>query len=151
VIELAPETAHRYVRLAFAQLLGVADRLGDDRANQRPHAEGTNSVAALIVHCCGVCEFWLGHVALGRDSDRDRASEFSATASVAELHALVDTTVRQVEHDLQALEAAPPSPHAGPREHLEDDDRSDASLVLHVIEELFQHLGHAELAADALR
>jgi hypothetical protein len=26
----------------------------------------------------------------------------------------------------------------------------DASLVVHVIEELFQHLGHCELAADAL-
>lgn len=29
-------------------------------------------------------------------------------------------------------------------------DTSDASVVLHVVEELFQHLGHAELAAEAL-
>ena len=27
---------------------------------------------------------------------------------------------------------------------------TDASLVVHVLEELFQHLGHCELAADAL-
>ena len=27
---------------------------------------------------------------------------------------------------------------------------SDTSIVLHVLEELYQHLGHAELAADAL-
>jgi uncharacterized damage-inducible protein DinB len=150
MIELTPETAHRYVRLAFDRLLGVAERLGDARVNERPHGGDTNAVAALIVHCCGVCEFWLGHVGVGRDSDRDREAEFSTTASVAELRRLVDATVRQVEEDLVALESAPPSPHAGGREFLAEDDRSDASLVLHVLEELFQHLGHAELAADAL-
>jgi len=150
VIELTPETAQRYVRLAFAQLLGVAERLGDDGVNQRPHGEGTNAVAALIVHCCGVCEFWLGHVGLNRESDRDRDAEFSATATIAELRQLVHATLAQVDRDLVALEAAPPSPHAAHREHLVDGDRSDASLVLHVIEELFQHLGHAELAADAV-
>jgi hypothetical protein len=30
------------------------------------------------------------------------------------------------------------------------DQGTDASLVLHVIEEVFQHLGHCEIAADAL-
>ena len=151
MIELAPETSQRYVRLAFDQLLGVAERLGGERVNRRPHGESTNSVAALIVHCCGVCEFWFGHVGLGRESDRDRDGEFTATASVAELRQLVDATVRQAEADLVALGSAPLSPHDGPREHLTEGDRSDASLVLHVIEELFQHLGHAELSADALR
>ena len=150
MIELTPETSQRYVRLAFAQLLGVAERLGDEGVNQRPHGEGTNAVAALIVHCCGVCEFWLGHVGLSRDSDRDRDAEFSATATIAELRHLVHATLAQVDRDLVALETAPPSPHAGAREHLVDDDRSDASLVLHVIEELFQHLGHAQLGADAV-
>ena len=31
-----------------------------------------------------------------------------------------------------------------------DGDTSDASVVIHVLEEAFQHLGHMELAADAL-
>ena len=148
--QLSPATAQRYVGLAFEQLLGVADRLGDSHVNERPHGPDTNAVAALIVHCCGVCEFWLGHVGLGRETVRDRDAEFSTTASIAELRALVAATLEQVEHDLVTLEAAPPSPHAGAREHLVENDRSDASLVLHVIEELFQHLGHAELTADAL-
>jgi uncharacterized damage-inducible protein DinB len=149
-VDLTASTSTRYVRLAFGQLLDVAERLGDTRVNERPHGGSTNAVAALIVHCCGVCEFWLGHVGLGRASDRDRESEFSATANVEELHALVDATVLQVTRDLESLESAGPSPYAAPREHLVDGDRSDASLVVHVIEELFQHLGHAELAADAL-
>jgi uncharacterized damage-inducible protein DinB len=149
-MELTALTTARYVRLAFEQLLGVAERLGDELVNERPHGEDTNAAAALIVHCCGVCEFWLGHVGLGRDSDRDRDAEFSTTASIAELQQLVDVTVRQVELDLVALESAPLSPHGAARAFLAEDDRSDASLVLHVLEELFQHLGHAELAADAL-
>lgn len=149
-VELAPRTSLAYVRLAFARLLAVADRLGEPLVNERPLGEHTNSVAALITHCCGVCEFWLGHVGLGRPSQRDRAAEFTATGSLPDLHALVEATVVQVGADLDALETAPASSHAAARVHLIDADRSDASLVLHVLEELFQHAGHAELAADAL-
>ena len=100
-----PATASRYVRLAFDQMLAVADRLGDDRVNERPIARHTNAVAALIVHCCGVAEFWLGHVGLGRESQRDRDAEFSRTATLAELHAMVAAAREQVDADLAALEA----------------------------------------------
>jgi hypothetical protein len=150
-VELTPAVATGYIRLALDQMVAVAARLGDDRANLRPLGAGTNAVAALVVHCCGVCEFWLGHVGVGRPSDRDRDSEFSTTASVAELRALVDATTRQVARDLEDLEAGVESAHADGRLFLSVDTASDASLVLHVIEELFQHLGHCELAADALR
>ena len=37
-----------------------------------------------------------------------------------------------------------------PSRFLLDGDTSDASVVLHVLEELYQHLGHIELTADAL-
>jgi hypothetical protein len=131
-------------------MLAVADRLGDERVNVRPIGPDTNAVAALVVHCCGVCEFWLGHVGLGRESHRERAAEFSSTATVAELHALVSSTQRQVDADLLALDAGAESAYAEGRQFLKVDPDSDASLALHVIEELFQHLGHAELAADAL-
>lgn len=149
-MELTPETASGYVRLAFDQMLVVADRLGDAEVNERPIGPDTNAVAAIVVHCCGVAEFWLGHVGLGRASQRDRDGEFSRTATVAELHALVDATQRQIEADLAALDAGATSAHGAVRQFLTVADESDASLVLHVIEELFQHLGHCEIAADAL-
>ena len=149
VVELTPETAAGYVRRAFEELLAVAERLGGERVNERPLGPTTNAVAALIVHCCGVAEFWLGHVGLGRDSHREREAEFSRTATLGELRGMADATCRQVDADLRALQAGAPSPHSGGRTFLEVDD-TDASLVLHVIEELFQHLGHAELTADAL-
>ena len=149
-VELTPATASGYVRLAFDQMLAVADRLGDQRVNVRPIGPDTNSVAALVIHGCGVSEFWLGHVGLGRESRRDRDSEFSSTATLAELHSRVGSSLRQVDADLAALDAGAESPYAEWRKFLKVDSESDASLALHVIEELFQHLGHCEIAADAL-
>lgn len=149
-MELSASTTERYVRHAFTQMLDVADRLGDDKVNVRPHGPDTNAVAALIIHSCGTALFWLDHVGLGRPTERARDDEFSATATVAELHALVEQTLAQISADLRALEAGERAPEPSGRVFLLDADESDGSLVLHVIEEAYQHLGHMELTADAL-
>jgi hypothetical protein len=150
-VELTPTTASAYVHLAFDQMLAVADRLGDDKVNERPISAQTNPVAALVLHCCGVAEFWLGHVGLGRESVRDRDAEFAAQATVVELHGVVASALNQIDADLVALDAGgTQSPFVEGRELLTGVDQSDASLVIHVLEELFQHLGHCEIAADAL-
>jgi hypothetical protein len=150
-VELTPTTASAYVHLAFDNMLAVADRLGDDKVNERAISPGTNAVAALIVHCCGVAEFWFGHVGLGRESQRDRDAEFSKQATLVELHGIVAIALDQIDADLIALDAGGAgSPFTEGRSFLSGDDQSDASLVLHVIEELYQHLGHCEIAADAI-
>jgi hypothetical protein len=149
-VELAPATAELYVRLAFSQMLQVADRLGDDKVNRRPLDDSTNAVAALIIHCCAVAEFWLGHVALGRPSERVRENEFSKTATVAELHQLVDSAVATTIASIQRLEAGEGVDEGG-RQFLEGGDGSDAAVVIHVLEELYQHLGHMEITADVFR
>ena len=138
------------MRHAFRQMLEVAERLGDDRVNERPLGPETNAVAALVVHCCEVTEFWIGHVALGRPSDRDRESEFSSTATVSELHAMVEKRLVQVGEDLAAIDEGRTQSDRAGRQFLEGGDESDGAIVLHVLEELYQHLGHMELAADAL-
>jgi uncharacterized damage-inducible protein DinB len=150
-MELEAGTAQRYLRHALTQMLTVADRLGDELVNERPVGPETNAVAALVTHCCAVTEFWLGHVGLGRVSHRDRASEFSSTATVAELHALVHATVRQASDDLELIAAGKTQTDRAGWQFLgEAGDETDAALVLHVVEELYQHVGHMELAADAL-
>lgn len=149
-VELAPSTAHRYLRHAFDQLLAVAERVGEPAVNERPHGPSTNTIAALVVHCCGVAEFWLGHVALGRPSERDREAELQATATIAEMRELVARTVAQADEDLAALDAGRGGDPTGMRRFLLDGDVSDGAVVAHVLEELYQHLGHAELTADAL-
>jgi uncharacterized damage-inducible protein DinB len=148
-VELTAATAGSYLRHAFDQMLVVAERVGEPRLNERPLGPQTNAVAALIVHCCGVTEHWLGHVGLGRPSSRDRDAEFTTTATLPELRRLVDRTVSTALADLDRIEAGESREHEH-RVHLPGADCSDAALVLHVLEELFQHLGHMELAADAL-
>ena len=150
-MELTAETSELYVRLAGSQMIDVAERLGDDRVNELPPGPNINSVAALITHCCGVSEFWLGCVGLGRETTRDRNAEFTATVTVAELRTMVGLMLDQAAADIRSLDAG-----AGSRQHralaetLEGGDESDAALVLHIIEEVFQHLGQMELTADAL-
>jgi uncharacterized damage-inducible protein DinB len=149
-VELERETAELYMRHAFTQMLDVADRLGDEKVNDRPLGPETNAVAALILHACEVTEFWIGHVALGRPSHRDRESEFSRTARVAELHAMVDATMANVSEDLARIDDGKTHPDRTLRQFLEGGDESDGAVVLHVLEELYQHVGHMEIAADAL-
>lgn len=148
-MDLTANTAEVYLRHAFGQMLTVADRLGDEQVNERPLGPHTNAVAALIVHCCAVSEYWLGHVGLGRSSDRNRKSEFSRRASVEELHRLIAATIDQAVADIAELDAGAGQEHHW-RSSLPGGDTSDTSIVLHVIEEVFQHLGHMELAVDAL-
>jgi hypothetical protein len=171
-MELQRGTAELYMRHAFGQMLDVADRLGDAQVNDRPlgtaeaaalptagagarasESDGwpqTNAVAALVIHSCAVTEFWIGHVALGRPSDRDREAEFSSTATVAELHTLVTSTLSQIREDLAAIDEGRTQADRTGRQFLEGGDGTDGAIVLHVLEELYQHLGHMELAADAL-
>jgi uncharacterized damage-inducible protein DinB len=148
-VELSAVTAEAYIRHAFAQMLAVADRLGEPLINRRPLGPQTNAVAALVIHCCAVAEFWLAHVALGYPSARDRETEFSRAATLAELHALVGDSLERTAGYLRRLEAGEGTDGGG-RQFLLDGDVSDASVVLHVVEELYQHLGHMELATDAL-
>jgi len=131
-------------------MLVVAERLGDEKVNQKPLGPHTNSVAVLITHCCGLTEFWLGYVALGRPTDRDRDAEFTATATVAELRAMVGTTLAQTTDDLVRIDNGEARIDPAWCKGLAGDDATDGGVVLHVIEELYQHLGHMELAADAL-
>jgi uncharacterized damage-inducible protein DinB len=149
VMELTPRTAERFLTHAFDRLLAVAGGVPEPLLNTRPHGEATNSIASLVVHCCGVVEYWLGHVALGEPTTRDRDGEFSATATLADLRELVASTTARAACLLDRLDTDSATDIAR-RRPLYGGDTSDAAIVLHVLEECYQHLGHAELAADAL-
>ena len=96
-MDLPCDTGLAYLRHAFDQMLTVVDTLGEPLINQPPTATGTNAVGALVLHRCAVCEFWLGHVALGRPTTRDRAAEFSCRTTLDECRAVVDRTLQQAE------------------------------------------------------
>jgi uncharacterized damage-inducible protein DinB len=148
-VEVSPSTTTGYARLAFGRMLAVADRLGDELVNQRPIAPHVNSVASLVIHCCGVAEYWLGHEGLGRESTRDRDAEFRTIATVDELREMVAARIAQVEADVADLDRLGLAPGPTRRDEL-PGGATPASIVVHVVEEVFQHTGHMDIAADVL-
>jgi hypothetical protein len=149
-VELTAESIEVYVRHAFAGMAGVLDRLDDEGVNQRPGDWGTNSVAGLVVHCCELAPSWFEMPGLGRDSDRDRDAEFEARATIAELRERLVEAADRTCALVQEFAAGPTVPDHPFRDFMPGTDRSDGALVLHVLEELYQHLGHMEVTADGL-
>jgi hypothetical protein len=149
-VELTADTIDLYVRHAFSGMTRVLDRLDDRTVNQRPEGWGTNSVAGLVVHCCELAPSWFEMPGLGRDSVRDREAEFEAQAGVEELRRRITEAVERTTALVEEFLVGPTVADHPFREFLPGADRTDAALVVHVLEELFQHLGHMEVTADAL-
>lgn len=149
-MQLERATAEIYLRHGFVQMVEAVDRLGDELVNVKPHGPSTNSVAALVVHCCELTKFWLGHVGLGKPNERDRDAEFEATATVAELHDRVEEAIAQALVDIEQMCDGVTALDNEVRHFLPGGDTSDASVFLHVVEEIFQHVGHMQLTVDAL-
>lgn len=149
-MRLDPDSVVVYLRHAFAGMERVLDRLDDESVNLRPEPWGTNSVAGLIAHCCELAPSWFVMPGLGRESVRDREAEFTTTATIAELRRrIADAADRSCALAIE-FDAGPSAGDHPFREFMPGSDRSDGALVLHVLEELFQHLGHMEVTADAL-
>jgi len=145
---IAPHVAQAYLDRAFDQMVAVLDRVTDDELPVRPFGPSTNSVSGLVMHGAGVCEWWLGHAGLGEPTDRDREAELRSEAGRDELRARIAAVRASAPGHLARLAAGEGRPHEG-RDSLYGDG-SDDSVVLHVLEELYQHLGHLDVTADAL-
>jgi Protein of unknown function (DUF664) len=126
------------------------DRFDDESVNRKPQGGRTNSASALIIHACAAAIYWFEHVGLGRPTERDRDAEFAATANVAELRDLLTFTADRLTVLTSEFDAGPTATDHEQRVFLYEGDYSDASVALHALEELFQHLGHLEVTADAL-
>ena len=130
-----------YVDRAVDQMTAIVGDLGGDLANSKPSLPGANSPYAILRHCLGVMEFWGGQVVAGREVSRDRDAEFRAAGPVAALIAAAAAADR----------GSPPRgthPGMGPGEL---ETRTQGHALLHVLEELTQHLGQMELTRDILR
>jgi hypothetical protein len=148
---ISADAVASYVDQAVGAMTGIVVGLGDEKANRRPALGGANSPYVLLRHCLGVMEYWGGHVVAGREVQRDRAAEFRSAGPVAELAAAAQEATRRFRADIATAElAAPPRgthPTTG-RDELEMASQGHA--LLHVMEEMCQHLGHLEITRDLL-
>lgn len=150
-VMIAVGTLADYVDRAVDALCGIVTSLGDDLANQRPDLPGANSPYAILTHCLGVTADWGGRAVAGRDVQRDRPAEFTAAGPVAGLVAAAERAKLQFRADAQTADpqAALRRPAARRRQDVLEA-RSQGHALLHVVEELYQHLGQAELTRDLL-
>lgn len=149
-MEVARSTIEIYLRRGFLQLAVLVHRIGDELINAKPAGEHTNSAAVIVTHVCGALRFWTMEIALGRHAARDRDAEFRAVATVAELQTLLDRTLEQLLADVAEIADHGGTTPVADRRKLWDGDESDGAIVLHLLEELYQHIGQLELTADAL-
>ena len=137
-----------YAGLALDRMVAALRALGDDRVNERPDLPGANSPYAIVTHCLGVLEWWGGAVIAGRAVTRDRDAEFRATGGIDELVVRVDAARRQLAEDVAGV--APEAAPALVPDRDRPDGRTNGGVLLHVLEELFQHLGQLEVTRDVL-
>ncbi len=139
---------------AVAGLRQAIEGAPADTLNARPAGEETNTIAVLATHAMHSTRSWFA-VATGAPLPiRDRPSEFRVTASSAEeLLGFVDA----MRQDCRALLAseAPFEPGASRVTHRPgsagDPDRvTSAWALLHALEHLQEHVGHAQLTRQVL-
>jgi hypothetical protein len=140
-----------FLDAALDGMLGIAATLGDGEVNVRPDLEGANSPFAIITHCLGVTDWWIGAMIGGRRVERDRDAEFRATGTVADLGVAVDALMQRMRRDLEAIAPAAPIRHP---EYLRPGSPartwSQSAALIHTLEELAQHHGQLELTRDIL-
>jgi hypothetical protein len=140
-----------FVDRALDEMVRIVEELGDEGANRTPDLPGANSAYVILAHCLGVMEYWGGATVADRTFTRDRAAEFAAQGPVADLVAQAVTARRRLAEDLAGLDsmAAPANVFANP-EHPHAYDEAKGSVLVHILEELYQHLGQVQLTRDVL-
>ena len=95
-------------------------------------------------------EFWGGVTVVGRPVTRDRAAEFVASGPVSDLLARTSAARRQLEQDLEGMEPGATPLGLEGRFSADPYGVAQGGVVIHVLEELYQHLGQMELTRDIL-
>lgn len=141
-----------YIDDALDELIRIVRELGDELANQRLDVPGANSPYAVLTHCLGVMAYWGGEVIAGRSVQRDRPAEFRAHGPVDELVARAEQARHRLRDDLAGFDPdAPPRGEVSAKDALKPVGRSQLGTLVHVYEELAQHLGQVEVTRDVLR
>jgi hypothetical protein len=150
-LTLAPDDYLWFVDRALDAMVQIVVDLGDDLANRRPNLPEANSAYALLTHCLGVMEYWGGGTVAERTFSRDRRSEFVASGGVEELATRARAARLRLAEDIAGHDstATPANVHPKPDDPVPYNVSKGAVLV-HMLSELYQHLGHMELTRDLL-
>ena len=112
--------------------------------NRRPAGDDSNPIAVLAVHALSSTRWWLSVALGGPVPERDRQSEFLTTvAGAEELLGVCDPIATECRALLSTDVAFEPG---AIREDPRDGEKVTAAWALiHAVEHLREHVGHAEL------
>lgn len=154
-----PHTDERELLLAYiAQqrdgIKNAAYGLSDEQARQTPTA-GTLSIGGLVTHVTAMERSWIDLVLQrpGGDADEYEAAfrlgpEQTLAEAVAELDAAAAETERVVRG--MALDTPVPVPKGVPWYPDDIDAWSVRWVLLHLIEEIGRHAGHADIVRESI-
>jgi uncharacterized damage-inducible protein DinB len=104
-----------------------------------------NSLCVLVVHTTAATRFWIGDVALGESSNRNRDAEFQARGlSVEALKARFATLEGYVTDGLGRITLADLSAERNFR-YRDRQSGTAGWALLHALEHVGIHLGHAQI------
>jgi hypothetical protein len=135
---------------ALDELRHAADGCTPDELNRRPAGDDTNGLAVLLTHAMHSTRSWLSLATGAPLPERDRPAEFvvvvdDATAFMGWFDAIAGECRTLLEGDVAyepgALRVAPWS---------SDEPVTAAWALLHALEHLREHVGHAQLTRDLL-
>ncbi|MDS2171187.1 DUF664 domain-containing protein [Nesterenkonia sp. CL21] len=152
--DLRDEILLRFILQKFDQLVTLVGSLeeadaGRDLGEHTGPEVSTNSAVQLLVHVCGVMRRWSSSVNLGVPVPRDRDGEFTTQMPAAQALELAARAREAFLDDIAATDwsAAPAALPAGRDEQW---TVTCHGVLLHVFEEICQHLGHAEITRDVV-
>ena len=144
-----------FIDRALDGMLRIVEEMGEERANMRPDLPGANSPYAIMTHCMGVCDYWIGTLLGKRDSSRDRDAEFRASGTIVELRQRVSGLKAKLLEDVKKVQGEKPlgsAPNSmyNPLRGTDFGDWTEGTALIHAYEELAQHHGQMELTRDLL-
>ena len=141
--------AREIIEESIEGIRGAIAGLPADALNWRPAGEGTNPIAVLAVHAMHSTRSWLAVATGGPLPDRDRDAEFrTVVADPRELIEIVDRLAADRRALLTTEDAFEPGTMR--ESHLRASSGraevvSGAWALLHAVEHLREHMGHAQL------
>ncbi len=154
-MEISHEDFLMFIDRALDGMLRIVEELGEERANMRPDLPGANSPYAILTHCIGVCDYWIGTLLGKREFFRDRDAEFRASGTAVELRERVRELKEKLPADIKQVQgekrlASAPNSVYNLLRGTEFEDWTQGAALIHTYEELAQHHGQMELTRDVL-
>ena len=147
------EAARDILEDSLGELRKAVDGCSVGDLNRRPIDGDTNALAVLVTHAMQSTRSWLSLATGAPLPERDRDTEFLAVADdAAAFMSLLDDISAECRGLLEGDVAYDPGATATApwRTYRSDEPVTAAWALLHALEHLREHVGHAQLTRQAL-